>query len=83
MNASVWCPSATKRDSNIAVSTFADARVPECTSTSGRCHTANRRSACGDPSPSIASTGSPQRRDASSAGLPIVALVKQKVGAEP
>ena len=36
--------------------------------------------ACGEPSPSIASTGSPHERDASSAGLPMVALVKQNVG---
>ena len=83
VNASVWCPSATKRDSSIAVSTFADARVPVRTSINGRCHTAKLRSACGEPSPSIASTGSPHSRDASSAGLPIVALVKQKVGSEP
>ena len=80
VNASVWCPSATKRDSSIAVSTLADARVPVCASINGRCHTAKLRSACGEPSSSIASTGSPHSRDASSAGLPIVALVKQKVG---
>ena len=83
VNASVWWPSATKRESTIAVSAFADARVPECTSTSGRCHTAKRRSACGEPSPSIASTGRPHRREASSAGLPMVALVKQNVGDDP
>ena len=41
------------------------------------------RSDCGDPSSSIASTGSPHSALASAAGLPIVALAKQKVGVEP
>ena len=46
-------------------------------------YTAKPRSAWGEPSASIACTPRPQSCDASSAGLPMVALVKQNVGEDP
>ena len=76
-------PSATKRARTRAVSTLADARAPECSSSSGRCQIAKLRAPRGAPSSSIAVTGSPHSSDASSAGLPMVALAKQNDGEEP
>jgi hypothetical protein len=83
VKASVWRPARTKRASSSPVSTFADRRAPDSESISGRCQQPSTRSACGDPSTSIDSTGRPDNADASSPGLPIVALAKQNVGDAP
>jgi hypothetical protein len=83
VKARVWWPERTNRVTRSAVSTFADVRAPERSSTSGRCQHARTRSDRGEPSSSICSMSNPDSADASSPGLPIVALAKQNVGDAP
>ena len=66
--------------SSSAVSTLADARAPECSSSSGRCQHPSVRSDAARRRRRSSSTGAPHSAVASSAGLPIVALAKQNVG---
>ena len=66
-----------------AVSELADDRFPRASSINGRCQSAKRLPLAGDPSSVMAPTGDPISVLASSAGLPIVALVKQNVGEDP
>ena len=64
-------------------SAVAEARRPSSGSTIGRSSSATARGPRGEPSSSTGSTGRPHSSAASPAGLPMVALAKQKAGSDP